>query len=106
MVVGENQKYAAAIVVPDFAHLRAWCQIKGIPYTSNKEMIEIERIKKRFQKEIHKFNKHLGATEQVKAFELLPSEWTVDSGELTATLKLKRKLINERYQPTIDKMFE
>lgn len=106
MVVGENQKYAAAIVVPDFAHLRSWCQIKGIPYTTNKEMIEMERIKKRFHKEIHKFNKHLGATEQIKSFELLPTEWTVDSGELTATLKLRRKLINERYQSTIDKLFE
>lgn len=106
MVVGENQKYAAAIVVPDFAHLRSWCQIKGIPYTSNKEMIEMERIKKRFHKEIHKYNKHLGATEQIKAFELLPNEWTVDSGELTATLKLRRNLINERYKTEIEKLFE
>ncbi len=106
MVVGENQKYAAAIVVPDFAHLRSWCQIKGIPYTSNKEMIEMERIKKRFHKEIHKYNKHLGATEQIKAFELLPNEWTVDSGELTATLKLRRSLISERYKTEIEKLFE
>ena len=106
MVVGENQKYAAAIVVPDFAHLRSWCQIKGIPYTSNKEMIEMERIKKRFHKEIHKYNKHLGATEQIKSFELLPTEWTVDSGELTATLKLRRSLINERYKTEIEKLFE
>ena len=106
MVVGENQKYAAAIVVPDFAHLRSWCQIKGIPYTSNKEMIELERIKKRFHKEIHKYNKHLGATEQIKSFELLPTEWTVDSGELTATLKLRRSLISERYKTEIEKLFE
>jgi len=105
MVVGENQKFAAAIVVPDFTHLRAWCGIKGIPYTSNTEMIALERIQKRFQKEIHKFNKHLGATEQIKAFELLDSEWTVDSGELTATLKLKRSLINERYKSNIDRLF-
>ena len=105
MVVGENQKYAAAVVVPDFAHLRSWCQIKGVPYTTNAEMIALERIKKRFHKEIHKFNKHLGATEQIKAFELLDTEWTVDSGELTATLKLRRKLINERYKTVIDKLF-
>jgi len=105
MVVGENQKYAAALVVPDFNHLRSWCQIKGIPYTSNTEMIAMERIQKRFHKEIHKFNKHLGATEQIKAFELLDSEWTVDSGELTATLKLRRSLINERYKTVIGKLF-
>lgn len=106
MVVGENQKYAAAIVVPDFNHLRSWCQIKGIPYTSNKEMVAMERIVKRFHKEIHKYNKHLGATEQIKAFELLPAEWSVDSGELTATLKLRRLLITERYQKQIERLFE
>jgi long-chain acyl-CoA synthetase len=105
MVIGENQKYAAAIVVPDFNHLRSWCEIKGIPYTSNTEMVAMERIQKRFHKEIHKYNRHLGAAEQVKAFELLDTEWTVDSGELTATLKLRRKLIHERYNSTIDKLF-
>lgn len=105
MVVGENQKYAAAIVVPDFNHLRSWCHIKDIPYTSNAEMIAMERIQKRFHKEIHKYNKHLGATEQIKAFELLNTEWTVDSGELTATLKLRRSLINDRYKSVIEKLF-
>jgi long-chain acyl-CoA synthetase len=106
MVVGENQKFAAAIIVPDFNHLRGWCQIKGMNYTTNKQMVETERIVKRFHKEIHKFNRHLGATEQIKAFKLLDTEWTVDSGELTATLKLKRKLINARYKTEIDNLFE
>jgi long-chain acyl-CoA synthetase len=105
MVVGENQKYAAAIIAPDFNHLRSWCEIKGIPYTTNTEMIALERIQKRYQKEIHKFNKHLGATEQIKAFELLDSEWTVDSGELTATLKLRRTFLNGKYNTTIEKLF-
>jgi long-chain acyl-CoA synthetase len=105
MVVGENQKFAAAIIVPDFTHLRTWCEIKDIPYTSNTEMIALERIQKRFHKEIHKYNRHLGAAEQIKAFELLSTEWTVDSGEITATLKLRRSIINERYKNSIDKLF-
>lgn len=105
MVVGENQKYAAAIIAPDFNHLRSWCQIKGINYTSNSEMIALERIQKRFQKEIHKYNKHLGATEQIKAFELLDTEWTVDSGELTATLKLRRTFLHWKYETEIGKLF-
>ena len=105
MVVGENQKYAAAIIAPDFNHLRSWCQIKGIPYTSNAEMVALERIQKRFQKEIHKYNKHLGTTEQIKAFELLDTEWSVDSGELTATLKLRRTFLHGKYKTTIDKLF-
>jgi long-chain acyl-CoA synthetase len=105
MVVGENQKYAAAIIVPDFEHLKSWCKIKGIAYTNNPDMVRLERIQKRFQKEIHKHNKHLGSTEQIKAFELLDSEWTVDSGEITATLKLRRSLISERYKSAIEKLF-
>ena len=105
MVVGENQKFAAAIIVPDFNFLRSWCEIKGVAYTTNEDMIGLERIQKRYHKEIHKYNKHLGATEQIKAFELLASEWNVDSGELTATLKLRRSLISERYKTTIDKLF-
>jgi len=105
MVVGENQKYAAAIIAPDFNHLRSWCQIKGIPYTTNTEIIALEPIQKRYQKEVHKYNKFLGATEQIKAFELLDSEWTVDSGELTATLKLRRTFLNGKYNTTIEKLF-
>ncbi|MEI6061561.1 MAG: long-chain fatty acid--CoA ligase [Bacteroidota bacterium] len=105
MVVGENQKFAAAIIAPDFNHLRSWCGIKGIPYTTNTEMVALERIQKRIHKEIHKFNKHLGAAEQIKAFDLLDTEWTVDSGELTATLKLRRTFISEKYKTNIDKLF-
>jgi len=106
MVVGENQKYAAAIIVPDFSHLRAWCEIKGVPYTNNREIVALERIRKRYHKEIHKFNKHLGATEQIKAFDILDTEWTVDSGELTATLKLRRTFINNKYKSNIEKLFK
>lgn len=106
MVIGENQKFAAALVVPDFQHLRSWCAIKEIPYTTDAEMVAIPRIKKRFQKELDKFNKHFGATEQVKRFELIDHEWTVDSGELTASLKLRRKFIAGRYEAIINRIFD
>lgn len=105
MVIGENQKFAAALVVPDFPHLKSWCAIKGIPYTTEAEMIALPRIKKRFQQEIDKFNKFFGATEQVKRFELIDHEWSVDSGELTASLKLRRRYINEKYATVIKAIF-
>jgi len=105
MVVGEHQKYAAAIIVPDFAFLRAWCARKEIPYTTDQEMVVNDRIQKRFVKEILKFNKFFGATEQIKAFELLENEWTVDTGELTASLKLRRPFIHEKYRARIEKLF-
>jgi len=105
MVIGENQKFAAALVVPDFPHLRGWCAIKDIPYTTDAEVIALPRVRKRFQQELDKFNKFFGATEQVKRFELIDHEWTVDSGELTASLKLRRRYINEKYDLVIRKIF-
>lgn len=105
MIIGENHKFAAALVVPDFNHLKSWCAIKEVPYTTDKEMVELPRIKKRYQVEIDKYNKFFGATEQVKRFELLNQEWTVDSGELTASLKLRRNFIMTRYNDLINRIF-
>ncbi|MCK9618374.1 MAG: long-chain fatty acid--CoA ligase [Lentimicrobiaceae bacterium] len=105
MVIGENQKFAAALIVPDFAHLQSWCAIKEIPYTTNAEMVNHPRIKQRFQKEINKYNKFFGATEQIKRYELMPSEWSIESSELTASLKLKRNAICSKYKPVIDAIF-
>ncbi len=106
MVVGENQKYAAAIIVPDFEHLRSWCQIKNIPYTNNNEMIRLPVIKKRMLKEVETYNLHIGATEQVKRFELMEEEWTIAGDELTPSLKLKRKVIAAKYKEMIDSLFD
>lgn len=105
MVVGENQKFAAALIVPDFVFLKTWCARKEVPYTTDAEMVNNERIRKRFAKEVSKFNKLFGATEQIKSFELMENEWTVDSGELTASLKLRRPFINEKYRAKIEKLF-
>lgn len=106
IVVGENQKFAAALIVPDFQHLRGWCGVKEIPYTTDAEMITMPRIRKRFQKEVSKYNKFFGATEQIRAFDLMDKEWTVDSGELTPSLKLKRNVICEKHKLVIRKIFD
>jgi long-chain acyl-CoA synthetase len=105
MVVGENQKFAGALIVPDFNHLRSWCRIKGISYSTNTEIINDPTIKKRFQVEVDKYNQLFGDTEKIKKFDLLDHEWSVDSGELTANLKVKRRYICERYQDKINKLF-
>lgn len=106
IILGENQKYAAALVVPDFNHLRSWCEHKGIAYSSDKEMITQPVIRKRFKKEIDHFNKFFGATEQIQSFELIDHEWTVESGELTANLKLKRAYILEKYKEEVGRLFK
>ncbi len=106
IVVGENRKFAGALIVPDFNFLKSWCNVKEVPYTTNEEMISLPRIRKRFQQEITKFNKFFGETEKVKSWDLLGSEWTFETGEITPTLKLKRKFITNKYQTQIAKLFE
>jgi len=105
IVLGENQKFAAALITPDFNHLKNWCEGKEIEYASNKEMLDLPRIKKRFLKEVKKYNESFGITEQIQKFELMDSEWTIESGELTATLKLRRTYINKKYAALICKLF-
>jgi len=105
MVVGENQKFAAALIVPSFEHLRSWCKIKEIKYTSNAEMITEKVVKERYKKEITCFNRDFGGTEKIKKFELIDHEWTIDTGEITPNLKLKRKTIHERYDGLIKHIF-
>ncbi|PKO95111.1 MAG: hypothetical protein CVU14_12545 [Bacteroidetes bacterium HGW-Bacteroidetes-9] len=105
MVVGENQKFAAALVVPDFNHLRSWCKIKEVEYTTDEEMIANQRIKLRLMKVIDHYNKSFGASEQIKRVEFMPTEWTTASGELTPTLKLRRSVVAKKYSSQIEKLF-
>jgi long-chain acyl-CoA synthetase len=105
LILGENQKYAAALVVPDFNHLKSWCEHKNIPYSSDKEMIKDPVIVKRFKKEIDHFNKFFGSTEQIQSFELIDHEWSLETGELTANLKLKRSYILDKYKEEVDRLF-
>lgn len=105
MVIGENQKFAAAIIVPDFTHLKSWCEVKGIEYTTNEEMVKLPRIKKRYQKEISKFNEFFGDTEKIRKIEILGHEWTVRTNELSATLKPRRSFLCEKYRGLIDSIY-
>ncbi|NVN95814.1 MAG: hypothetical protein HXX18_11080 [Bacteroidetes bacterium] len=105
IVIGENQKFAAALLVPDFNHLKSWCSIKGHEYTSNSEMIKNPIVIKRIQKEVDKYNKYFGDTEKIKKYEIIDFEWTEQTGEITPTLKLKRIFIYEKYKNRIDKIF-
>lgn len=105
MVVGENQKYPAAIVSLNFFHLRSWCDIKGITFTTNEEIIGNPVIKKRVAKEVENVNASLGEHERIVKFELTNITWSVDTGELTPTLKLRRKIISEKYSSSISKLF-
>ena len=105
LVVGENQKFAGALIIPSFNDLKAWCAEEKIPYTTNEEMIKNPEVLKHFANEVNELNKGLGETEKVKKHVLLADEWSVGNGLLTPTLKAKRKVIIAKYKDTIDKMF-
>jgi long-chain acyl-CoA synthetase len=105
IVVGENQKFVGALIVPDFNFLKSWCNVKEIPYTTNTEMINLPRIRNRFKKEVVKYNKEFGDTEKIKSWDLLDVEWTFDSGEITPTMKLKRNFICKKYAEQINRLF-
>lgn len=105
VVLGENQKFAAAIIHPDFAFVKAWCARHNIKYTTPAEMINNENVVKRFNKEVKKLNESLGEVEKVKRYELVADEWSVSTGILTPTLKVKRKVVMRKYEEIIVKLF-
>ncbi len=105
LVIGEGQKFAAALIYPNFEHLKSWCNIKGIPYTTDAEMITNKDVIMRYRKEIDKYNATLGDYEQVKKFELIAKEWTIESGEMTASLKPRRSKIMQNYADLVEKIY-
>lgn len=93
MVIGENEKFPAAFIVPSFAFLKGWCEKHNITYTTNELMIKNEQVINRIMKEVDFTNKDLAQYEKIKKIELLPKEWSVESNEMTPKLSLKRKII-------------
>jgi long-chain acyl-CoA synthetase len=106
VVVGEGQKFAAALISPDFNFLQAWCLRHNIEYQNPAQIVKEPEILKRYMREMDKYNANFGDTEQVKKFELIPDEWSQLTEILTPTLKVKRNLVRERYKDVIEKMFQ
>lgn len=106
IVIGENRNFTTALIVPNFEHIESWCEVKNHPYSTPENAIHDERIVKRIQKEVDLINNRLDKIEQVKKFKLLPANWIVESGELSPTMKLRRKIILEKNKALIDSMYE
>ncbi|MNX68981.1 Long-chain-fatty-acid--CoA ligase FadD15 [compost metagenome] len=107
MVIGDGEKMPGAFIQPDFDFVKQWASKKGLSIGStNKEIVANEEVKKRFQEEVDDINKKFGHWEMIKRFELTPDVWSIDGGELTPTLKLKRKNVKEKYQDLYDKIYK
>lgn len=107
MVIGEGEKHPAALIVPSYDYMREWAKRKGVSIKddSNKSLVENDAIIERIQKEIDKYNELFGGYERIKKFELLPEEMSVEGGELTPTLKLKRKVIMDIHADRVKKIY-
>jgi long-chain acyl-CoA synthetase len=105
MVVGAEQKFVGALIVPSVPNLKEWMQHKGLKFTTIEDAVHNPKVLDLYRELVDSFNKFFNHVEQIKKFELLPNEWTIDSGELTPTLKLKRKVIMEKYKAAFDRIY-
>lgn len=107
MVIGEGQKMPGAFIQPSFDYIKDWAKIHKIDIgTTNEEIASNEKVVARIQKEVDQLNEKFGHWEQIKRFELTPDVWSVEGGQLTPTLKLKRKVIMEKNIELFHKIYE
>jgi len=105
MVIGENQKFPAALIVPNLDNVKHWCKENNVNYTNEADLIKNKEVIAEIEKYIKEFNKGFGSWEQVKVFRLVPNQWTIEGGELTPTMKLKRKAIMSKYESVVNEIF-
>ena len=104
-VLGEGHKYPAALIVPSFINLKAHFEKSGKKFSSNEELIHDTEVVSILQEEVDKVNSKLGQTEKIKKFELLTKDWTIDGGELTPKMSIKRKFILEKYAEKVNAIY-
>ncbi|OFX59602.1 MAG: AMP-dependent synthetase [Bacteroidetes bacterium GWB2_41_8] len=105
MVIGAGEKFASALISPNFVYLHEWCSSRKIHFQNNEELIQNTEVLAQLQKEVVAINKTLGEHEEIKRFRLVSDEWTPQSGELSPTLKLKRNYVAAKYKTIIDEIY-
>jgi long-chain acyl-CoA synthetase len=105
MVIGENRNFAAALVVPKFNFILDWAKMKNINISGKEDVINSVEVKNRIWEDIDKYNQLFGKVQQIKKFALIPDEWSTETGELTPTLKLMRRVIKEKYKHLFEKIY-
>ncbi|MDF2433852.1 MAG: long-chain acyl-CoA synthetase, partial [Mucilaginibacter sp.] len=105
MVIGADRKFTSALIVPSYVNLKAWCAQNKINLSSNEKLLHDEKVITLFQSIVDEYNPEFNHVEQVKKIVLLPAEWSIESGELTPTGKMKRRVIMEKYRNEIEKIY-
>lgn len=105
MVIGENQKFASAIIVPSFDYINKWLEQRDLFAKDKEEIIQNGEVLSAIQNEVRTINKSLAQVEEIKRYRLVTDDWSPDSGVMSPTLKLKRKILAEKYKGIIDEIF-
>ena len=106
MVIGDGQKFPSVLLIPAFDDLKAWCKRNEVSCDcSNEELVQNEKVVKMYEDLVHKYNSSFAQWEQVKKIALLPRLWTVETGEMTPTLKVKRKIISSNNKDIIESLY-
>ena len=106
VVVGEGKKFAGALIVPNFDQLSLWCRENNLTFINKELMIKDKAVIALMRKEVERLNKSLGDYERVQRFELLPSDFSAEKGEVTSTMKIRRNVVQEHYKDLIEGMFQ
>jgi len=106
MVVGDGEKFTSALISPNFNYLHFWAAKHKVHYKNNKELINDPKVIQKYQKEVQLYNKQLGQVEQIKRSRLVCESWTSATGELSPTLKLKRRVLYKRYDHILREIFQ
>jgi long-chain acyl-CoA synthetase len=106
MVVGDGEKFTSALISPNFNYLHFWAAKHKVHYKNNEELIKDSKVIQKYQKEIQIYNKQLGQVEQIKRSRLVCESWTSATGELSPTLKLKRRILYKRYDHILREIFQ
>ena len=105
-VIADQRKFVAALIVPEFSALEEWAKENHIEFKDREELCENKRVNEMMRERIETLQQRLASYEKIKRFTLLPHHFSMESGELTNTLKLKRSVVNSRYHDAIEKMYE
>lgn len=105
VLVGDNKRFVSALIVPGFSKLREWAKQHGIEYTSNEAIIQNSMVLATFESVVAEYNQLFNQVEQVKKFTLLPREFTIDKGEMTPKLSIRRKQVLANFEKEIDEMY-
>jgi long-chain acyl-CoA synthetase len=104
-VIGDRRKYLTALIVPAVEELQKWAQKNNIESQSVQELLADEKVQNLFKTEVEEYMQEFARVEQIKKFKLLPSEWSQETGELTPSLKVKRRVVEEKYAADIESMY-